>query len=118
MGMRDKWPSFLRSFKFVLASSMLILLVVIGLLVAQEMRTSNYQARFFADLASRASYTLGAGPSPSIHFPQSAPYDDRLGYAELPAFFDKLKTRDFEIVKQARISKGMTEIVDAGYFAP
>jgi len=118
MGMRGKWPSFLRWFKIVLASSVLILLVVIGLLVAQEMRTSNYQARFFSGLASKASYTLGAGPSPSIRFPQSAPYDDRLGYSGLPVFLGKLKTRDFEIVKQARISEGMTEIVDAGYFAP
>ena len=118
MGMRGKWPLFLRSFKFILAFSVLILLVAIGLLLAQEMRTSNYQARFFAGLASKANYALGAGPSPSIRFPQSAPYDDRLGYSDLPEFFGKLKTRDFEIVQQARISEGMTEIVDAGYFAP
>ncbi|MFC3108950.1 transglycosylase domain-containing protein [Undibacterium arcticum] len=116
--MREKRSSFFFWLKIVLASSMLILLVVGGLLVAQEMRTSDYQARFFAGLASKASYTLGAGPSPSIRFPQSAPYDDRLGYAQLPAFLGKLTARDFEIVKQARISKGMTEIVDAGYFAP
>ncbi len=116
--MRGKRSSFFFWFKIVLASSVLISLVVAGLLVAQEMRTSDYQARFFADLASKASYTLGAGPSPSIRFPQSAPYDDRLGYSQLPVFLGKLKTRDFEIVKQARISKGMTEIVDAGYFPP
>ena len=118
MGMRGKWPSFLRWFKIVLASSVLILFVALGLLVAQEMRTSNYQAHFFSGLASKASYTLGAGPSPSIRFPQSAPYDDRLGYSGLPVLLGKLKTRDFEIVKQARISEGMIEIVDAGYFAP
>ena len=118
MDMRSKWPSFLRWFKIVLTSSVLLLFVALGLLVAQEMRTSNYQARFFSGLASKASYTLGAGPSPSIRFPQSAPYDDRLGYSGLPVFLGKLKTRDFEIVKQARISQGMTEIVDAGYFAP
>ena len=45
MGMRGKWPSFLRSFKVVLASPVLILFVALGLLVAQEMRTSDYQAR-------------------------------------------------------------------------
>ena len=118
MAMRGKWPSFLRWFKIGLAACALILLVVIGLLVAQELRTSAYQARFFSGLASKASYTLGAGPSPSIRFPQSAPYDDRLGYSGLPVFLGKLKTRDFEIVKQARLSEGMTEIVDAGYFAP
>ncbi len=118
MDMRSKWPLFLRWFKIVFASSVLVLVVALGLLVAQEMRTSNYQARFFSGLASKASYTLGAGPSPSIRFPQSAPYDDRLGYSSLPVFLGKLKTRDFEIVKQARISQGMTDIVDAGYFAP
>ena len=81
MDMRSKWPLFLRWFKIVFASSVLVLVVALGLLVAQEMRTSNYQARFFSGLASKASYTLGAGPSPSIRFPQSAPYDDRLGYS-------------------------------------
>lgn len=118
MGMRKSRPPFLSRRKTLLASLVLILLVVAGLLVAQEMRTSHFQALFFADLASKASYTVGAGPSPSIRFPQNAPYDERLGYAELPVFFDKLQTREFAIVKQARISKGMAEIVDAGYFSP
>ncbi len=67
---------------------------------------------------SKANYTVGDGPSPAIRFPQSAPYDDRLGYSQLPVFLGKLKLRDFEIVKQARISKGMADIVDQGYFAP
>ena len=118
MTTRGKWFSFFFGFKFILASSVLMLLVVVGLLVAQEMRTSYYQARFFAGLASKASYTVAAGPSPTIRFPQSAPYDDRLGYAQLPAYISKLRFRDFEIVKQARISEDMAKIVDAGYFAP
>ena len=118
MGTPKKRPSFFFRLKIALASSVLLLLVVLGLLVAQEMRSSDYQARFFADLASKASFAVAAGPSPSIRFPQSAPYDDRLGYADLPVFFSKLQSRDFEIVKQAQISSGMAEIVDAGYFAP
>jgi membrane peptidoglycan carboxypeptidase len=116
--MRGKGFSFFFWFKTVFASTLLIVLVVVGLLVAQEVRTSSYQAHFFAEMASKASYTVGPGPSPSIRFPQSAPYDDRLSYSQLPQFLGKLKLRDFEIVKQARISKGMAEIVDAGYFAP
>jgi membrane peptidoglycan carboxypeptidase len=116
--MRGKGLSFFFWFKTVFASSLLIVLVVVGLLVTQEVRTSSYQAHFFAEMASKASYTVGPGPSPSIRFPQSAPYDDRLSYSQLPQFLGKLKLRDFEIVKQARISKGMAEIVDAGYFAP
>lgn len=96
----------------------LLVLVVTGRLVAEEMRSSEHQARFFAELAGKASYTVGTGPSPSIRFPQSAPYDDRLGYAQLPAYIGKLRSRDFEIAKQARISEDMAKIVDAGFFAP
>ncbi len=118
MNTPQKRPSFFLGLRISLAALVLMALVVLGLLLAQEMRTSDYQARFFADLASKASYTAGPGPSPSIRFPQSAPYDDRLGYAELPVFFSKLQSREFAIVKQAQISKGMAKIVDAGYFAP
>ena len=104
--------------KIVLAMAALSGLVLVAQLVAYELRTSDYQARFFAGLASKASYTVEAGPSPSIRFPQSAPYDDRFGYSGLPDFLGKLKTQDFEVARQARISTGMAEIVDAGYFAP
>ena len=93
--MWGKSVSWLSRIRLGLAVSVLVLLVVAGLLVAREMRTSAYQARFFTDLASKATYTVGAGPSPAIRFPQSAPYDDRLGYSQLPGFLEKLKTRDF-----------------------
>ncbi|MDO8769093.1 MAG: transglycosylase domain-containing protein [Burkholderiaceae bacterium] len=116
--MRGKRPLFFFGCKIVLPFALLILLVVLGLLVGQEMRSSNYQARFFTALANKASYTVGAGPSPAIRFPQSAPYDDRLGYSQLPVFLEKLKNRGFEITRQARISSTMAEIVDDGYFAP
>lgn len=118
MGARGTQGSFFRWFRTALATSVLVLLVVAGFLVSEEMRTSTHQARFFAGLARKASYALGPGPSPSIRFPQSAPYDDRLGYAELPQLLGKLQSREFKIVQQARISSGMAEIVDQGYFAP
>jgi len=118
MRVPEKWLSFFRWFGAAWAFSLLILFVVLGLVVDQELRTSRYQARFFASLASKASYAPGAGPSPSIRFPRSGPYDDRLGYTELPAFLGKLTGRGFEIAQQARLSESMGQIVDAGYFAP
>ncbi len=51
--MRGKWTSFFFWFKIVLASLLLILLVGGGVLAAREMRSSDYQARFFADLAQQ-----------------------------------------------------------------
>ncbi len=114
----EKWLSFFRWFGSAWAFSLLMVLVVLGLVVDRELSTSSYQARFFAHLAGKARYTLGEGPSPSIRFPGSGPYDDRLGYTELPAFIGKLAGRGFEITRQARLSEGMVRIVDAGYFAP
>jgi len=118
MHIRGKWTPFYFSFRTVLVFVGLIILVLAAMLVAQELRSSSYQASLFSELASKAGYIVGTGPSPSIRFPKSAPYDDRLGYADLPVFFGRLKARDFEIVQQAQISRGMSQIVDAGYFAP
>jgi membrane peptidoglycan carboxypeptidase len=116
--MRNQWMMFFFRPKIGLGVVVLALLLIAGLLGAQEMRTSEHQARFFASLARKASYSVGAGQSPSIRFPGPAPYDDRLGYSQLPVLLDRLKAREFEIVKQARISKGMADLMDAGYFAP
>ena len=118
-GMRDTWYARFFRFKFLLAASLVLIVPAGGaLLVAHEMRTSEFQARYGAKLASQATYTVDAGPSPSIRFPQSAPYDHRLGYSQLPLFLPTLKTRNFEVARQARISTGMAELIDDGYFAP
>lgn len=97
---------------------MLLLLVVGGLLVVQKIQTSAFQAQYFSKLSSKANFTIAAGASYVISFPPSVPYDDRLGYSKIPGFVGKLKSRDFEITHQARISEGMAEIVNEGYSAP
>lgn len=97
---------------------MLALLVVGGLLAVQEMQTSAFQAHYFSNLSRKANFTVGAGVSSAISLPANAPYDDRLGYSKIPGFVEKLTSRDFEISRQARISEGMADIVNDGYFAP
>ena len=115
---RGRWFSFFFRIKYLWAYALLLLLVVGGLLVVQEMQTSAYQAQYFSNLSSKANFTVGAGASSAISFPPSAPYDDRLGYSKIPGFVEKLKSRDFEITRQAQISAGMADIVNEGYFAP
>jgi membrane peptidoglycan carboxypeptidase len=118
MSMQGKWTLF---FFWLRVSVLLVVstaLVVVGVLVAREFRSSTYQAQFFYDLARKATFSLDEGPSSSIRFPASAPYDDRLGYSKLPVFIDKLKARNFSVTQQARISEGMSELLDAGFFAP
>ncbi len=108
---RRLWPIFL-----------LILLCLIGIaawLVWQETRNYERQAAFFAKLSRQLTYKVEAGPSPaaSIRFPHDSPYDERVGYANLPDFLTRLQAKDFAIVKQARISPKMAEMADKGFFA-
>lgn len=117
MHMREK-KSLYFWFKTGLVATLLVAIVAAVLLVLQEMRTSAYQARFFAQLASQMTYAVGPGPSPSIRFPQKTPYDERLGYSALPTLIGKLQQRDFAIAQQARIAPRMAQLVDDGYFAP
>ena len=79
-----------------------------------ESRTSAFEARFFADLTKKLTYRVGKGPSDAIRFPQASPYDERLGYSNLPNYLAKLKTRDYVVVEQARMSPKMVELADHG----
>lgn len=99
---------------------LLILLALLALAVwwcLREMRTSTLQARFFTELAGKLRYKVEAGPSTSIRFPKGSPYDERLGYANIPDFVEKLKARDYRVAAQARFSPKMVELADMGVFA-
>ncbi len=100
------------------------LLLVIALVslatwwVWQEAHTYKMQAHYFAGLAKKMTYKVESGPSKLIRFPHDSPYDERLGYANLPDFLSKLIAKDYTITAQARISPKMAEITDKGFFAP
>jgi membrane peptidoglycan carboxypeptidase len=99
---------------------LLVLLAAVGggaLWVVHETRSSALQAKFFAAMASKISYRMEKGPSDAIRFPHDSPYDERLGYANLPGYLGKLKTRDYVVDAQARISPKMMELADMGLFA-
>ncbi|HZV65636.1 MAG TPA: transglycosylase domain-containing protein [Telluria sp.] len=99
---------------------LLLLLMLLSVFVwwlLQEIRTSSLQAQFFANMARKVSYKVGPGPSNAIRFPSDSPYDERLGYANLPDYLSKLKARDYEIAAQARFSPKMIELADLGLFA-
>ena len=98
----------------------LVFLMLLSLAVmwaVQESRTSAMQAKVFAKMAKKISYKVEKGPSTAIRFPSDSPYDERLGYANMPDYLDKLLERDFIIEAQARISPKMIELSDMGLFA-
>lgn len=81
------------------------LVLSVGLIAVTEARFSWIEARLFSAPATRVHYQLGSGPSASIQYPKSGPYDLRRGYSTLPAFLDRLRARDYAIEQQARDSE-------------
>ncbi|MGH8459117.1 MAG: hypothetical protein ACRESV_07190, partial [Nevskiales bacterium] len=67
--------------KLLLLTGLLGLLVYGARLVNDELRSSQWQARHLSELGRELTYQLEPGPSPSIRFPTSGPYDERLGYS-------------------------------------
>jgi membrane peptidoglycan carboxypeptidase len=103
--------------KPVLALALLAAVAGGAMWAVQESRTSTLQARFFAQMATKIHYRMDKGPSSAIRFPHDSPYDERLGYANLPDYLGKLKARDYVIDAQARISPKMIELADLGLYA-
>ena len=93
--------------------SLLVLLILLvaatGWIVIDELRTSWLQAHYFVRLASRLNYKLEKGPSPSIRFPTSGPYDERLGYNKIPEYTNALMSHGFIVAEQVRMSSALLE---------
>ena len=98
-------------------------LITIGILVLSyaaysELRGSHLQARYFSGLARDMTFSVEPGPSQSIRFPHTGPYDHRLGYADLSTFVQRLQSRGYEIESQARVTPQLGELIEAGYAPP
>jgi membrane peptidoglycan carboxypeptidase len=83
----------------------------------REARGSLLQAHLLGELAADAHFGVHSEQSSAIRFPGPGPYDQRRGYTQLPVFIDRLRSRDFEVTEQARVSPRMLELDDRGLFA-
>ena len=97
---------------------LLIIVVVVGLAVAKEMRTSRFQAREISKYAASLDYSVQPGPSDAIVYPGAGPFDRRLGYSALGEFLPRLLKRDYVIQAQARFSPALMDYVERGLFVP
>ena len=95
---------------------LLIALFWIGLalgfgLVANELISSEWQSHYLSEKAKSLGFRAGTGPSTSIRFPTTGPFDERFGYANLASLSKNLTAKDFDIVSQAQMSP---ELIDQG----
>ena len=61
------------------------------------------------------TFVAAPGPSSTIRFPRDGPYDQRLGYAQLPTFADRLIERGYAIERQAVLSPTLARFMDYGF---
>src|SRR3990167_2529126 len=69
---------------------LVIILIVLGLAAAKEMRTSKFQSREVSKFDASLSYEMKPGPSDAIRYPGAGPFDLRLGYSSLGEFLPRL----------------------------
>lgn len=94
----------------------LALSIAIGTAVIWELETATLQSRFISRYAADIRHWVEPGANPELRFPGHGPYDQRLGYSQLPDLLPRLETRGFEIVAQARVSPRFEKALDAGLF--
>lgn len=97
---------------------LLPLLAVIGAALLYEARTSKLQARELSQYASTLTWQLAQGSSNDVVYPQSGPFDRRLGYQQMPAFLDRLHQRNFVTLSQTRFSAPLMQYAGHGMFPP
>ncbi len=102
--------------RILLGFALIAAVVGATLVVGKEIRTSELQARLLSFLSRELDFKLEPGPSPNIRFPESGPYDQRLGYVGIPAFIQRLEDRGFEVTAQARFSPRLASLFDRGFF--
>jgi membrane peptidoglycan carboxypeptidase len=84
--------------------------------VLHELRTSNLQARYLSDFASEIGFEMADGPSPTVRFPTSGPFDRRLGYTDIARMTARMEERGFLVTRQAQVSERFARVVDQGIF--
>ena len=96
-----------------------ISMVILGALVcvlALELAFSPIQALLFTRLTDGFGVSVEPGPHPTAYYPDSGPYDERLGYTQIPAFLRSFEEQGYKVERQARLSPGLKSFVDLGGF--
>jgi len=93
-----------------------VLAAGVSTFVVWETRTSWVQSRLFSRYVRGMTFTVGLGPSTFVLFPTTGPYDERLGYVQIPRFVENLQNKGYTVESQARMSEKMLQAVESGLF--
>uniref|UniRef100_UPI0026098CD4 transglycosylase domain-containing protein n=1 Tax=uncultured Paraglaciecola sp. TaxID=1765024 RepID=UPI0026098CD4 len=97
----------------------LILLAIVTIFFfADEMSTSRLQSQTISRYASTLTYSVEPGISTAIHYPETGPFDKRLGYNSLPTILNRLQHSSFSVEQQAQFSPALLDYSKRGFFTP
>lgn len=106
-----------RRFGKVLAWAVALAALTLGAnFILRELESSELQARYLSSLSKELTYRLEPGLSDQIRFPATGPYDQRLGYIDLPQYVERLRKLGFAVTAQARVSPALARVFDVGLF--
>ncbi|MBS0354509.1 MAG: penicillin-binding protein [Proteobacteria bacterium] len=114
----DQPTSALRRLRWPLGGLLVLIVVGGGVLVADEVKTSRLQAHYLARYAADLSYAVVDGSSDAIRTPAHGPFDERMGYSELPKIGTRLAAHGFKLTRQAHFSNALLDYTNRGYFPP
>lgn len=83
-----------------------------------EMESSTLQSAFFNKIGRQYTFRVEPGPADFLRYPSEGPYDERLGYTQLPSFLKRMTAGDYRIEAQARQSEPLRQYMELGGFAP
>lgn len=101
----------------VLAQAVFCTFAALGWGLAVEVESSSVQSRLFTRLTGAFGTSLETGASTAVRFPDAGPYDERLGYARMPAFLNSLTAQGYAVDRQVRLSSALANFIDLGGFA-
>lgn len=102
--------------RFLVGGLILILIAGLAYFISDEVQSSRLQSRYLSGVAQGLTYEVKPGPSPAVRFPQPAPYDERMGYSQLPHFIKRLGEQGYQVSAQARMSDGLLNVMDRSLF--
>lgn len=105
-----------RRWRLWIAASLLGLLAVFAAAAVVEVRTSELQSRIFTRIAAGVGWDIGEGPSDALRFPGHGPFDERMGYTEIPRIVERATERGFHVAEQARVTPRFASLVDRGAY--
>ena len=103
--------------RWIIAVLLIVVALGIAHVVVDEIQSSRRQAAWLSERARSLTFQVQPGPSPAIRFPGTGPFDQRLGYHQLPELVEHLHRQGYAVTSQARMSPELLELSDQGLFA-